>query len=300
MQNLSSHKPLAILLISLTGFILSVGCNTIISPDPVIEVPRDEAPAWSPDGNYIAYNHFNPEADEHTNPFGLYVLDLETGERNLVIEGPAFNPEWSPDGEWIAFNSNDIFKIRPDRSDLEKITDIGNAFFPAWSSDGDKIAFDTSHENERGANTIWIMDQDGTNLIKIIDPVEGEVRNPDWSPDNKFIVHYRYLTEKAGSEIFVMDTSGENSMRLTETENGISNRSPNWSPDGDWIAWHTNNGIWVMRSDGSDQQHLVNGETPSWSPDSQRIVFSKPTPDESKVVLWIMNNDGSGLEQITF
>jgi Tol biopolymer transport system component len=65
-----------------------------------------------------------------------------------------------------------------------------------------------------------------------------------------------------------------------------------------------------MSADGSNSKEIMSIETnntialdliaPSWSPDSQRIVFSKPNPDESKVVLWIMNKDGSGLEQITF
>jgi Tol biopolymer transport system component len=55
-----------------------------------------------------------------------------------------------------------------------------------------------------------------------------------------------------------------------------------------------------MLSDGSEQQYLIAGQTPSWSPDSKRIVFSKPNSDESKIVLWTINRDGSGLEQLTF
>jgi hypothetical protein len=54
-----------------------------------------------------------------------------------------------------------------------------------------------------------------------------------------------------------------------------------------------------MRSDGSDQRHLTEGETPSWSSESHRIVFNRPTANKEKVVLWIINEDGSGLKQIT-
>jgi len=65
-----------------------------------------------------------------------------------------------------------------------------------------------------------------------------------------------------------------------------------------------------MRIDGSNPKEILSIEinqtialdniSPSWSPDSQRIVFSKPNSDESKVVLWIINRDGSGLQEIAF
>jgi TolB protein len=295
-------KKLNIKIQFIAGLLLLLihSCDTVDPQPPVMDTPRDEAPAWSPDGNFIAYNHFDPDVDEHTNTYGLYILNLETGERTLVIEGPAFNPDWSPDGEWIAFNSVDIFRIRANGSDLVQISEIGSSFFPAWRPDGERLAFDTPYQNERGANTIWLINPDGAELKKVADPIEGEIRNSKWSPDGTYLLHYRYLKTRTGAEIFVMDTLGNNEIRLTKSVNGITNRSPSWSPDGAWIAWHTNNGIWVMRSDGSDQRHLTEGETPSWSPDSQRIVFSKPTPDEKKIVLWIIKRDGSGLRQITF
>jgi len=73
-----------------------MGCNLTdtYEPDPEVKsVPADEHPAWSPDGRYIAFNHFNPDADENTSSRGLYVLKLENGERNLIIEGSARNPD---------------------------------------------------------------------------------------------------------------------------------------------------------------------------------------------------------------
>jgi TolB protein len=270
------------------------GCDTIDPPVPIIEVPRDEAPAWSPDGNYIAFNHFDPDVDEHTNPYGLYILNLETGARTVVIEGPAFNPAWSPDAEWIAFNSGNLFKIKPNGIDLQRIPHDGNAFFPAWHPNGKRLAYDAT-EHPENLLGIWLIDFDGDNPIHL-----GLGRNPDWSPLGISIVYEGPATSNnSESQIWKADSIGVDKKQLT-SNNFVINRSPSWSPDGAWIAWHTNNGIWVMRSDGSDQRHLTDGETPSWSSDSHRIVFSKPIPNKEKVVLWIINKDGSGLRQITF
>tara|TARA_R110002124_G_scaffold282114_1_gene457017 strand:- start:77 stop:367 length:291 start_codon:yes stop_codon:yes gene_type:complete len=82
-------------ILSITFF----ACNTVNPPTPIIEVPRDEAPAWSPDGKYIAYNHYNPEPGEGESIYSLRILDVETLESNLILDGFALNPDWSPDGQ---------------------------------------------------------------------------------------------------------------------------------------------------------------------------------------------------------
>ncbi len=96
-----------------------------------------------------------------------------------------------------------------------------------------------------------------------------------------------------------MDTSGNNNIRLTY--NDKEDYDPSWSPDGITIAWTSNNGVWLMNADGSNQREFIGNysSAPSWSPDSKKIVFSKLTPTRDKIVLCVINIEGSGLRQLT-
>ncbi|AXJ02153.1 WD40-like Beta Propeller Repeat [Cyclonatronum proteinivorum] len=288
-----------------------IGCNLTdtyeLDPE-VVSVPADEHPAWSPDGRYIAFNHINPAADENTSSRGLYLLNLENGERRLIIEGSARNPDWSPDGEWIIFNSGDIFKIRPNGTELTRLTGQGMSFFPRWSPDGNTISYGKSGTG----SGLWFFHLPDSTYQRF-----GFGASPaDWSPDGTHIV-YSALDQfedpvSARGQIWVADTANTVSTQLTT--NKYRNRHASWSPDGNWITWPTDkggrsSGLNVMRADGSGQKELLAIELdntinlrirPSWSPDSERIVFSKPNADESKIVLWTINRDRSGLEQLTF
>tara|TARA_R110002126_G_scaffold61524_2_gene159019 strand:- start:897 stop:1352 length:456 start_codon:yes stop_codon:yes gene_type:complete len=124
----------------------------------------------------------------------------------------------------------------------------------------------------------------------------------DWAPSGQQIV-YEFLNEEnseGDNQIWTADTSGANKAQLTTNEFS-ANRAPAWSPDGEWIAWNTDDGVWLMKQDGNEQHLLTqDGSMPAWSPDSQKIVFSKTTADREKVVLWVVNRDGSGEKQLTF
>jgi dipeptidyl aminopeptidase/acylaminoacyl peptidase len=64
------------------------------------------APAWSPDGQTIAFvSDRSPERDQHYEGGALHLVDVATGAvRGLTSEsGRAANPAWSPDGSQIAF-----------------------------------------------------------------------------------------------------------------------------------------------------------------------------------------------------
>ncbi len=73
---------------------------------------------------------------------------------------------------------------------------------------------------------------------------------------------------------------------LTRTD-GVADRFPNWSPDGKWVAYFSDETgeyeLYMQRADGSDErQQLTTGGkvyryNPQWSPDSKLIAFSDKT-----------------------
>jgi len=303
---LARTEVLSALLSGLLILALLVGCDTqqrdTPGPDPEV-FPTDQTPAWSPGGDRIAYHHDAGGTEDTTDVSGLYVLNLETDSTWLVVEGSARSPDWRPDGERIAFTTGNVYTIRPDGSDLQQVTAFGDSFFPAWSPDGNRLAFDTSYRDENGAHVIWLSDPNGSNLKDISEHGVGEWRDPDWSSKGRKIVHLRFLDDTFGEEVFVMDSTGANALRLTDNEQ--NDRSPAWSPDGQWIAWSHSTGdglaVSVMRADGSNKQQLVGSPTaePSWAPDSERLVFIKPDPESGRTALWTIRRDGTDLRQIT-
>jgi hypothetical protein len=50
--------------------------------------------------------------------------------------------------------------------------------------------------------------------------------------------------------------------------------SPNWSRDGQWLAYYVyNEGIKIIRRDGTDTQLITDGYNPWWSPDGEWLVY---------------------------
>jgi TolB protein len=94
---------------------------------------------------------------------GLFVSNADgSAERTLTRGALDYNPAWSSDGEWIAFTSErdgsaDLYRMRPDGSGLERLTD-DPAYDDqaAFSPDGGRIVFVTTRAG--GTADLWILD----------------------------------------------------------------------------------------------------------------------------------------------
>lgn len=152
----------------------------------------DAMPAWSPDGGEIAFASTRP-GDSYPR---LYVMGADGTRPRLVapLDFEAQYPTWSTTGS-IAFSgvvdrNFEIYSIRPDGSELRRLTDDPSGDnWPTYSPDGAHIAF---YSNRDGVDGIWVMNADGSNALRIADGGE-----PNWSPDGRFITFNCPSAERA-------------------------------------------------------------------------------------------------------
>ena len=110
-----------------------------------------------------------------------------------------------------------------------------------------------------------------------------------------------------------MNTDGSGQHQLTETA-GNSN-SPEWSPNGRFISFHSNRGggvgesdIYIMNADGSGVFRLTNlyalglggSHMANWSPDGRKVAFNSFFQGgQSPREVYAIDIDGTGLVNLT-
>ncbi len=149
---------------------------------PLIGGPLSQQnPAWSPNGKTIVFQAF----DTHTGLSRLYAATSTGHNVHPLTSGPQdSSPNWSPDGTQIAFQrSNQIYLMHADGSSIHKLSHqpAGANKSPAWSPEGERIAFDHSPSATSSQDDIYLINANGTNLIKVTNDKSKETF-PRWLP----------------------------------------------------------------------------------------------------------------------
>lgn len=233
-------------------------------------------PRWSPDSSRLAYAAAQPGKESY-----VLVSDLtqSLSPRLSDVRSDEVG-DWSSDGNSVVFSSSNplnpgIHDRNPDGVNQRQVS-CGNDIGAKWSPDNKKLAFIS---DRAGNPDIYVIDkevEDGLcesdadsklGLYQLTD-TEGSESDISWSPDGRQIL---FVSERDGnSEIYVMDSSGNNQVRLTQ--NDKTDKQPVWSPDGKNIAFVSDldgdYDIFIMNSKGEDQKRLTNNEAsdlnPSW------------------------------------
>jgi Tol biopolymer transport system component len=167
------------------------------NPRPLVEQTGiDEYPSWSPDGSRLAFEcTLGTILPSQVGDFEVCVVNADgTGLERITdapgISGPA---SWSPDGSMLVFGSNrdsspasvsqcgDIFVMRPDGSDVTKLTDGSTRnCLSSWSSDG-HILFSSDRQDPGGEDDLWVMNADGSDPT-LLTTFPGEKADPVFLP----------------------------------------------------------------------------------------------------------------------
>jgi Tol biopolymer transport system component len=158
---------------------------------------------------------------------------------------------------------------------------------------------------------ICIASEMGSNEPKaqILEDSDLEMGNPSWSYDGTQIIFSATAPGDNPGEDTKMYIVNRDGSGLTQLD-GIGNDvEPNWGPD-DWLAFHSNGKLAIMKVDGTEKQYIFDPRNvfgtsssycvsnPAWSYDGEWIVFAVPEqcgndtmPQERQ--LWVVSQDGS-------
>jgi tol-pal system beta propeller repeat protein TolB len=172
----------------------------------------------------------------------------------------------------------------------------------------DKIAFASARAENNTNFDIWVMNDDGTNPLRLTNDPLPEFQ-PAYSPDGTKIAFTR--GGSTNREIYVMNADGTGQTQLTS--NGLVDALPTWSPDGTQIAFlrvelpSSDREIYVMNADGSGERDLTNDPAgnpafdfdPDWSPDGAQIAFDSDRGGVPCAAIYTISPNGTEIRKLT-
>ena len=140
---------------------------------PVLLMPsgagstKDSVPAWSPDGERIAFIR-SPIGDCTVARGDVWIVSADgtDAHRLVALTGDERHPTWSPDSEKVAFSSDaaergnyDLYTVDADGSHLVRRTrDAKDDVGPSWGADGIVYTRGTFECTSGGANQrLWFL-----------------------------------------------------------------------------------------------------------------------------------------------
>ena len=256
--------------------------------DDLAKLVNVGGPQVSPDGKWVAYTTSHVDVGEDKNVSELWMVSWDGRQDIHLTFGPegVGAPRWSPDGKFLSFTSS-----RPGKA--------------------------------KGSQ-VWVLDRRGGEASQLTD-VKDDLEDYRWSPDSRQLLltlkakeepepkegakpappkpividryHFKqdiqgYLSDKK-SNLFLYDLATKKLTRVIgddKTEDKFDERQAEWSPDGKWIAFvsnqegpdtdrSNNSDVFVVEAKGNSTPKKLTTFTGvdsgplAWSPDSTMIAY---------------------------
>jgi hypothetical protein len=205
-----------------------------------------------------------------------------------TVPGPAGfvnAPELSPDERQVAFDrttrgNRDVWIMDLARDSVTPFT-VHPAVdgFPLWSSDGTQIVFESTRN---GTFDIWIRPSNG------VTPEQLLLETPDsewplhWSKDGLFLL-YQTSDLKTKWDLWALPMTGSDRTPLVVANSSFAERMGQFSPDGRWLAYETNESgrpeivaQAFPQASGRFSVSTGGGTAPRWRADGKEIFFIAP------------------------
>ena len=249
---------------------------------------------------WIVYGGHDEEIYEDR---GIWAIDPtppggDRPSRIRLSDQPGEPVDWSEDGSSLLIVRREVGKRMPlTRVSLLEadgtealVLDLRGFATASLSPDGSHIVYSLA---TRTSTQIYLAESDGgsSRLLR-----RGSRR---WDSDEKAFFHaavFNPTFSSDGSQIAYVDGMGDwgNSIRVMDADGshvrvlvdwrrgGLQKDSMDnhvyrlvWSPDGSRLAFATDDGIWVVGSDGSGLRVVIrHGHNPTWSPDGSRLAYA--------------------------
>ena len=264
------------------------------------EGDEDWGPAFSPDGNQIAFVRSG----------SIMIMPAEGGELRRLTPQPVRiqgSPSWTPDGQSILFAAQSdgemggLWRV-PAAGGVPALIRKGAVWNPAASKRGFRLAFEL-FSSARSVDQLD-LDPPGQNARSLLTSAGGENAGQQISPDGRKIA---FQSDRTGAlDIWACDRNGQNLIQVTAM--GTAG-APRWSPDGKEIAfdvglgrsWQEARSVFVVNADGGTARSLVqdnfSNNVPSWSSDGKWVYFASNRTGDWQV--WKIPASGGTLVQVT-
>jgi Tol biopolymer transport system component/DNA-binding winged helix-turn-helix (wHTH) protein len=275
----------------------STGAGAPINVVPLTTYPgRESQPAFSPDGNQIAFV-WSGAKDDNTD---VYVRLVDGGNWVRLTDDPGddVNPVWSPDGRTIAFyrsspEGDGIFLVPALGGAERKLTGVwanrfgfGSHTWIHWSPDGKWLVVSDKTSAEEPFSLFLFSPETGEKRRVTSPPVSvvGDC-SPAFSPDGKRLAFVRVISALVG-EIYLVSVNGGEPKRLTFDGAGVSNLA--WTPNGREIVFGSRlggkNRLYRIPVEGGGAEWLAatgsEAQYPAFSRDGSRLAWRQNTSDE--------------------